>query len=349
MKKAFLLTGIVAWSILGLLILAFLFIGLSGTDAPEWVKRLPGYGAIRGGDTMFYIGGGNTANLIKEESFSLDGIGALNVSASYHRITVTLNNGNKLTVSHYDYEDANPFEALSSPNESDMGILNISTSRRTAIGIFNFSVGINPGPRLEISVPRSYADRVALITTSGSIRIEDSVAWGDTMLETSSGSIRLNADAAFGSLGVKATSGSIRSSGSITGSMLDFSASSGSIHLNGGRIRCDSLSVRSTSGSVALAACEAVGQVSLKTSSGSVRTGNIKGADITIETSSGSQTLGALDASGAIRLTSSSGSVRADAVRSPQNTVRTSSGSIRIGELAGERDVQSRSGSVRIG
>jgi hypothetical protein len=319
MKKVFLLTGIVAWSILGLLILGVLFISLSGTDAPDWVKKLPGYGGIWGERNMVNIGG--NVSLRHEENFSIDGIDLLTIVADYQSIAVTLTNDDKLTVSHYDYDNADPFTS-----DAGTGVLSIRTQRRTIINFLGF--GINSHPRLEISVPRSYAGHVSLTAVSGSIRIEETVTWGNTALQTTSGSVRLNAPGTFADFSAKTTSGSVRLAGAISG---------------------DTVGISSTSGSITLANCESEGQVFLKSVSGSIRSGNIRGADVTAESTSGSQHHGSIDAGGTIRLTAVSGTVRADAVRSPTHHIRTTSGSIRIGELTGNGEVRSTSGSVRTG
>jgi DUF4097 and DUF4098 domain-containing protein YvlB len=323
MKKAFLLTGIIAWSIMGLIVLGVLIASLSGINMPGWIRNLPGLNAARGGsENMIYVGGSTV--LIKEESFPLDGVAALNIRTTHQKITVTLSNDSRLTVRQYDNENARPFTSDAGLVETGFGTLDISTRDR------GFSIGIltlNFDPRLEISLPRSYAGNVALISTSGTVHIADSVTWGDTLLQSTSGSIRLNAPAAFGNLWVKSTSGTIRSE-KITG--MD-------------------ISIESTSGSHRLGALDASGNVSLRSTSGSVSASGISGAEISAATSSGSQTLGALDSGGLIRLTSASGTVRADAVRSPQHYITTSSGSIRIGELTGQGEVRSTSGSVRTG
>jgi DUF4097 and DUF4098 domain-containing protein YvlB len=342
MRKAFLVIGIAAWSILGSVILAILVLGLSGSNMPKWVQELPGVSALRGGNgEMFYFNIGGSTELIKEESFKLEGIGTVSIAAASERITVTLNNGNEMIVRQYDNSHAQPFTS-----GKGNGSLDISTrDKPIAIGImvFNFS------PRLEISIPRSYAGNVSLAATSGSIHINDRVKWGNTLITASSGSIRLNSSGEFGDLRIKTSSGSIRSYGVITGDAAEISSTSGSIRLDGGAVRCASLNVRSTSGSITLYECEASGQVTVKSSSGSIRSSGIKAGDVTVESTSGSQTLGTVEASGTIRLTSSSGSVKADAVRSPAHHIRTASGSIRIHQLTGEGDVRSSSGSVRTG
>jgi hypothetical protein len=317
MRKAVLLVGIIAWSIMGLLILGVLTASLSGAGMPDWVRGLPGiYGGE--GDNMIIIGG--SVELIKEESFSLDGIGSLGIHASSHRITVTLGSGDKLTVRQYDFNNAAPFTS-----DAGGGALTIRADR--TISLLNFRIGINQSPRLDITVPLAYAGDVSLATNSGSIMIEDRAAWGDTKLKTSSGTIRLTAPAVFKDLEMKTSSGSVRTE----------------------KIEASSITSETASGSQRLGDIEAGGQVLIKSSSGSVSTASIKAIEVSVATSSGSQNHGDIEADGMIRLTSNSGSVRAGAVRSSEHHIRTSSGSVRVGELTGTRNIESRSGSVRVG
>jgi hypothetical protein len=305
MKKAIIIASIAAWGLAALLITYFLITGLRGDSKVFNIN----------------VNAGGDISLIHEESFSLEGMDTFYINTNYQSVRVELNNGDKLTVRHYDYSNADPFTA-----EPGGGALDIRAGRRTAMGGF-FGFGVSVDPRLEISVPRSFAGNVSLTSASGSVRIEDSVTWGDVTLKTTSGSIRVN--------------------GTLTSSETDVQSVSGSVRLNG-KVRCSGLNVRTTSGSVTVSNCETGGQVFLKSTSGSVRSGNITGADVTCETTSGSQTLGAVEASGTVRLTSVSGSVRADAVRASQHHIHTTSGSIRIGVIDRNKgEIRSTSGSIR--
>jgi len=271
-KKAILLTGIIAWSLLGLIVLGVLIAAMSGSNAPAWVQKLPGYGWT-GNDVILF--GGNTA-LVLEESFPTEGLGEFNVYAAHQRISVTVNNGEELIVRQYGHDNAVPFT-------SDMGIGSLTVRTNSKFTINVMSIGISS---LEISVPRSYAGAVSLNTNSGSIRIEEGVTWGDTNIQTSSGSVRLNAPASFDNLQIKTASGSIRSG-----------------DINGGDI-----TVESSSGSQTLGTLNADGSVNLTSSSGSVKADAVRSTQHKIRTSSGSIRIGELTGDGDVR--SSSGSVK---------------------------------------
>ena len=340
MKKAVLSIAIAIWSLLALLVLAILVFGLTGAGAPGWVQKLPGYGATWKGDNSMVVFGGNVT-LIKEESYALAGIGSLSVTGTYQSVYVTLNDSGSLTVRHYDYDAADGFTS-----ETAGGTLGIQAQKRTMINLFG--INVNNWPRLEISVPRSYADKISFTSASGSVNIEENAAWGDTSLRSASGSVRVKGSLSCGGLRVSTTSGSVRLNGEITGAVVDVGSTSGSVHIDG-TVRCERLSVQTASGSQKLSDCEVSGPVSLKSVSGGIRAGNISGSEITCKSTSGGQTLGALEAKGMISLNAVSGRIQADAVRSPEHTVKTASGGIKVGELTGAGEVKSTSGSVRTG
>jgi hypothetical protein len=274
-KKAILLSGIIAWSILGLIILGILIVGLSGSGAPGWVQNLPGYSRL-GGDGSFAFNIGRNTSMVKEESFPTDGLNGFNLHTSHQRISVTVNNGENLTIRQYDGDNAVLFST-----DIGGGILTVRTDPK-----FTVMIGINISPHLEISVPRSYEGTVSLNTSSGSVRIEEGVAWGDTSIKTSSGSVRINAPSSFGALRIKTSSGSIRSG-----------------DINGGDITAES-----SSGSQTFGTLSAEGSVSLTASSGSVKANAVHSERHQIRTKSGSIRIGELTGEGDVR--SNSGSVK---------------------------------------
>jgi hypothetical protein len=259
-RKAIIISAVVLWSAAALVIVFFLITG------------------VKGDDKMFGFGG--DVILLREESISLGTVNTLITETTYQRIGVTLHDGDDCTVRHYDYSKATPFTFVPHGHT-----LEIRLADRKIVGGFGFSAD----PRLEISIPRKYAESVDLTSVSGSVRIEGDVSWYGAALKT-------------------------------------------------------------TSGSISIGQLEAAGNVSVNSTSGSVRAGGIKGSEITVKTTSGSLNLGTVEAAGAVSLTSVSGSVRADSVTAESHQIKTTSGSIHIGEIDRNKgEIRSTSGSIRTG
>jgi DUF4097 and DUF4098 domain-containing protein YvlB len=316
MRKTVITIGIALWALMAVLILVVMFTGLSGTQ--NRLTRFPDFGAVIGSSVAI---GGNV-KLICEERFLLNNIENINIEARSQSIVVTLHDGDELSVRYYDYDNADGLTV----NKDGKGLF-IGTSRRSVVSVMVFN--FNNWPRLEISVPRSYASNIALKTNSGSIRLNDDVVWRDVAIDTSSGSIRTQAITAENLIALRSTSGSVRV---------------------GGDISCGNLNAESSSGGVNITeSITASGDVALKTTSGRIRAANITAETISCLSSSGGISVGNLQAAESVILRASSGSVRVGTVNSPSHSIVTSSGSIRTGLLSGTGEVRSSSGSVRIG
>ncbi|MCL1807874.1 MAG: DUF4097 domain-containing protein [Oscillospiraceae bacterium] len=307
MRKAIISISIVLWSIIGLVIGTVLIYKIFDIPTPQWVQDLPG---------RFNFGRGNVV-MLKEESFPIDGVRDIRVGGSYQSVIVTLHDGRDLEVKHYDYDTEKGFAMRADGREI------VIDAPKRSFGLFTYG----GNPRLEIAVPKAYAENVSFSTVSGSVTVEDYAAWRDVTLKTTSGSILVQ---------------------TLTAAQTDVHSVSGSVKLEG-KVSCTSLNVKTTSGSVAMSDCAVSGPVTLKTVSGKISAGDIQGSSISGDTTSGSQTYGDLDAAGLIKLKSVSGSVNAGAVRSPSHDIKTTSGGIRIGELTGDGPVKTTSGSVRTG
>lgn len=160
-----------------------------------------------------------------------------------------------------------------------------------------FVKAIGPGrqPRLTVTVPEGC--NLALVATSGTLRVEGGV--GEAQVRTQSGSIRIESAQ---SVVADATSGSIRlgrvggarahaNSGSISAQSVhgpfDLQASSGSISVEDligeGRVAAKSGSIRIG---------DLTGDLTATANSGSIRIGRFFQGHLTLETTSGSQKIG---------------------------------------------------------
>lgn len=309
MKRILLIFGILLW--LGLACV-FTLILMNGMNIGSFRWNLNDIGKGWNQNMNF-----SSETEIRTDSFSLDGLTHLKINSRYQSIELTLTDDDLLTVRQYDREGAPAFTDSVSSNT-----LEIALPSENSFSFFGFSFQ----PRLKISLPRSYAQAITLVTSSGSIRIEGNPQWEDTSLHSSSGSIRLESGLHCAALNVQSSSGSQRF-GTIKAQSADFSATSGSVRLE--NILAD-------------------GNIQIETSSGSIHTGALIGSEVSVSASSGSITTGEIEAGGQVSLSASSGSVGADVLTAADFSVKTSSGSIRIGALDGKGRIKSTSGSIRI-
>jgi len=138
------------------------------------------------------------------------------------------------------------------------------------------------------------------------------------------------------------SSGSIRL-GNVRGDV-NATASSGSVRL--GDVAGDEVSVRTSSGSVRAGRLSGKNRLRVSASSGSVSVDAASGGQVSVTTASGSQRIGAVDAE-RFEAQAGSGSVRVEALRA-EARVRAGSGGVRLGGVGGALDAQAGSGSVRV-
>lgn len=234
---------------------------------------------------------------------------------------------------------------LSGLNENQRSTLTAEKSGNTinAEAKGRIRIGINlRWEVVEVYLPKIYKENLRLESSSGSIKIEDSLEVKDISIGTGSGSIRvtsLNAE----NYDISATSGSVKFE-NINGD--------GSLKTNSGSIRGDYLkgekhSIQSSSGSLRLG--EASGEIDAKTTSGSISFDELTGSG-SFKSSSGSIKLYDIELQGDLSLKSTSGSIRVQFASTPSATISASanSGSVRLNGFDG---VQGRNHdkSVKVG
>ena len=109
--------------------------------------------------------------------------------------------------------------------------------------------------------------------------------------------------------------------------------------------------ISSVSGTVKIEGDVSWGDVRLKTTSGSIRTGDISALSIDIQSTSGSLSPGLLDADNNVRLKATSGSIRGDDIRAGSVEAQSTSGSLNLGALTSGGSVRMKtvSGSIKAG
>lgn len=333
MKRAVIISSIVIWSLVGVILLTVLVSALTGFTFFGLTDRFK----INGRGVFNVISGGKIVQ-VDEKNINLSGVNELNISGTYQSMRVTLVDGDTLTVKHFDNEGHPGLELSESA-----GSVSIGTQRYSFT--INFGISIE-SPRLEVYLPKSYASAIGLRNTSGSIKVEESVNWGDTAVSTSSGSIRFEYDSLFGNTVISSTSGSIKLENGLSCGDLAISSSSGSIRL--GNVNARSVSVISTSGSQRVMNINCEGQINMGASSGSVEIENIQASGFSVRHSSGSIKLGNVDVTGSADIETTSGSIRVNALRTGSFSVKSSSGSVNLAELSGGGRIEASSGSLTI-
>ncbi len=348
MKKSFFFAGALVWAGIAVVALGVLGYGLFNRNRTgSWFG-----GLFSGGQTW------DNTELVKEESFSLAGIGELAFDVSHHSLDITLVEGDTLTVRQFDIDDENLFAAL-----SQGGRLAVSIPPRS-----RFFVGVSIAfPRLEISLPAAYASAVTLGTSSGSVTVPAAPRWGNTRIGTSSGTVRLEEGIACAALYIETASGSVHAGGISADAAVEVSTSSGTQRLDiihaGGDIALTSNSgtinaadvtaggavrVGSSSGTQRLESVTAPGDITLKSSSASINCGGIAAANCTITTSSGTLDLGDIAVGGHLEIDTSSASHNTGNVSAGTYRISSTSGTLRYGGLSGRGSVKTSSASVNI-
>ena len=324
MKKTVFLAGAMIWAVIALMILVF-FVGmLTKAWSPSFFK---------GGLTMF----GENTKLVKEETFPIEGIHELSLGTYAHTINITWVEGNEMTVRQYDINSDVLFAA-----DRQEGQLNINIPQRKVIMTF----GVNIDPRLEVSLPRSYADTLALKTSSGTVRIEEGITCSALSIQTSSGSVRLGAVNAD-SVNISSNSGTQRLDNIRAAGWVSLHSTSGSIHC--AEIDASGCNINTNSGTLRVEDIKVRENISLESTSGSIHAENLHGQGVFLKSNSGTISCSALMASGDASVSSSSGSQNIGSVDAVSFHIGSNSGTLRYGNIVGTGSMASSSGSIHCG
>lgn len=321
MKKRVFFIGGIVWIVIAIAAVALLVAGLTGKLSI-------------GGTDMFNLDG---SQLVKEERFSAGGIDTLDVSVSYHSLRVTLVDDSEITVRQYDRDSQNLFTS-----RTDGGSLSIAIAPRNITSLF----GINIDPRLEIDLPRSYANDISLKTSSGTVRIREYMKCGALDVTTSSGSVSLG-DLELSSLSVSTSSGTQRLGSIYSSGKVLLKSSSGSISCD--TVTASGCEVKTNSGTQRLGDIGANGTLTLESTSGSITTGSLRAQDVSIKSNSGTLHHDNITAAGRLDISSSSGSQTADDVEAGTFDIGANSGTLNYGGISGAGSVETTSGSIRCG
>ncbi len=348
MKKGLFLAGALVWAVIAVAALGVLGYALFTRDTnSSW------FGGLFTNSQAW-----DDNELVKEESFTLSGIGELAFDVRYHNLDIVPVDGDVLTVRQYDQDAENLFAA-----SSQAGRLAITIRE----GI-SFSIGVNfTMPRLEILLPRAYAAAMTLETSSGSVDVDSAVQWGNTGIATNSGTVRLEEGIACAALRVKTLSGSVHA-GAIRAATVEVGTSSGTQHLdniyadgdvalssNSGSVNTADITaggavrVSSSSGTQRLDSITAAGDVALKSNSGSINCAGLAAADCTISSSSGTLDFGDIGVSGHLETGTSSASHNTGRVSAATYRINSTSGTLRYEGLAGRGSIETSSASINIG
>ncbi|MCL2747693.1 MAG: DUF4097 domain-containing protein [Oscillospiraceae bacterium] len=303
MRRKLVLAGIVTWGLIAALLVGIFVLMLTG------VVSVPSFVAP------------DKIDLLREESFPLDGLVDLNIRCRTEDIRVTLSDGDIITVRQYGSADAD----LLFTSERTGSALTISIPARSLSFSCLFRFWSNA--YLEVALPSSYAQRLELTAVSGSVNLPGFVGSAIT-LSSVSGDIQVGNVAVTGDATLKNTSGDIRAA--------DIQAQNASLKTVSGDIRCGTLTLE--------------GQAELGTTSGDIRADALHSQTYDVHSISGDISLQSALAGGG-RLHTVSGNINAaGVVVTNPITAGSTSGDIRLALAYGQHcefKMKSTSGDLR--
>ena len=220
--------------------------------------------------------------------------------------------------------------------------LYVERQRKTNV---NLILGMNERDVIELWLPETSYETLALGTTSGDIRLPAEFRFAAASVSSTSGDMELRAQV-DGAYSVASTSGGVSVSGADCG-VFTAAATSGGISVND--LRGSDVSAASTSGTLHLENVTASGWLKAESTSGDIHMDSVSCHALETESSSGEQYLTDVRAEDDFRLTSTSGDIELERCDAGGMQIHTSSGGV-TGSLASEMIVytETSSGSVRV-
>lgn len=257
--------------------------------------------------------------LVNRQTFTASSLEDISVEYSFESVQLFATGGNEVVLEEYMNQDE---EELKARIDNSGGRLSISHGQRPiSIGLFGLRASV------KLYLPESWAGKLRLSTSSGSIRSEDDFSSLKALeARASSGSVRLDEIETTGDILLSASSGSLSARRLAAGGSIRLEASSGSVRP--GEV---------TAGGDIYASC----------SSGSVDFESAVAKTVEAKANSGGVRFGRLE--GEFRLSSSSGGVKVDA-GAGHGQAETSSGGVRMAldQLTGDLNLKTTSGSCRL-
>jgi lia operon protein LiaG len=296
MKKLIALICIAITVVMAVALTIVLVVGIGGNNS----RTIFGWRADNVRVDFFNSGG--RAELVKEESISLNDVQNLELLSSSGAMHIRATDSDMMTVRQYGYAN-DLFDLRKSGDRVTMD------AQRNNISISIISFNLNQ--RYEIDIPRSWLGNVEMRTSSGGIRVQDSFEWNDVNIKCTSGGITVERD--------------------LTVNRLDVSVSSGGINMRG-TIKADNVQVKTMSGG-ATAQLIDTREFNIESSSGGIRVDELRGQG-DVRCTSGGIRIALLYPTGNVELRVTSGGIRVDVPRDLRHLVSTSatSGAVSVNE-----------------
>ena len=288
----------------------------------------------------------------KEEMIQLGSIDFINMKLASADVEVSFIEGNEIRVieNTNDEEENELFEMSQSGNT-----LNII--REEAHHIFSF--GNRPYHKVEIFIPISFKEKLAIETSSGDITLLSNTYLQEVEINTTSGALICEEEIEVSKANLSSTSGdrTINQLKTMSYSIVTSSGSTSISYLEGnGNVECTSgdlsiskitgenHSITTSSGEIEI--IEGEGNFTITSSSGYKNLGHLVGGIHHITSSSGDVDIEKFQGDGNIETTS--GTIEINNIINGKIEIKTSSGRVIVSELEGCGKISSASGEISI-
>ncbi|MBR4157341.1 MAG: DUF4097 family beta strand repeat protein [Oscillospiraceae bacterium] len=216
---------------------------------------------------------------------------------------------------------------------------------RESITNINLILGTSGRDVIELWLPETVYDALAVGSSSGDVKIPGGYSFGTASVSSTSGDIDFRAQV-DGTLNAAATSGTIAVT-DLGCYALTAASTSGSIYVSG--VDCGSVSMSCTSGDISLENVAASGELITQTTSGDIRMKDVTCRTLNAESTSGEKTLTDVVSQEDIRITSSSGDLTLTRCDALTLHIKSSSGEV-TGSLRTEKTfiTHTTSGGVNV-
>ncbi|MBP1744426.1 MAG: hypothetical protein H6Q58_1404 [Firmicutes bacterium] len=233
------LVQIILWSALAIFLTGILIFGISG-GGTSWNREM----AVQ-----------------KQETISLGGIEKIKMDFSSENIVITPTDDDEIRIVESANRNLRDREKFSTSR--DGAILDISQGQnRMVIGIF----GMSMNRKVELFIPRSYAESLELELDSGNVIFSDDVAVKDFSSSIDSGNFEAGTLKVAGEASIETDSGNVR--------IASMDSLAYNIKVSSGNIRIDYLKgsgeIKGTSGNIKVGRLDIIEYADVRTTSGNI-------------------------------------------------------------------------------
>jgi|GEM_PF-3468570 len=248
--------------------------------------------------------------------------GAIRVSGHNYKIELSKTDGNEIVVSQYG-SNIRDDELFTFKQTGDVTEIAIKSNMRVVSFDFFWKAR-----KLVIEIPESFSGTVNAETDAGGVEIVDSFEWNEANLKTTSGGIRISNSLTTDKITAAAVSGGVIVDGTVKTNEIAMKTTSGGIRILNS-LTADKITAEAVSGGVTVDGLVKTDEISLKTTSGGIR------SHMPINTRE-------------LKASTTSGGIRMESIIAKQYTLNSSSGGINVVGISGGGSVKTNSGGVRM-